>query len=99
MIEIFEILVKDDYILAGQHDPEGRLFLHFTYKDTGFTKSKYKSLLEDWHKTLETFRAMGIDAVYSAIPLDWKKEQKWQTMFGLDLVAKDDRAYFYKLEL
>lgn len=99
MIEIFEIVVKDNYILSGQNDPEGRLFLHFTYLGDGFTKAEYKGLLEDWTKILEGFAYMGIEAVYSAIPKEADKVRKWQTLFGLEPVAENDEAVFYSLEV
>lgn len=99
MIEIFEIVVKEEYILSGQYDPEGRLFLHFTYLENNFTKSMYRELIKDWADILDSFAQLGIPAVYSAIPKDAEKTRKWQTLFGLKPVAENDEAVFYSLEV
>lgn len=99
MIEIFQIVAKDDYILAGQNDPEGRLFLHFNYSGKKFGKAEYKALLEDWAKVLETFAYLGIPAVYSAVPKGKDKVMKWQTLFGLEPIAENEDAVFYSLEV
>lgn len=99
MIQIFPILEKDQYILMGQNNQEGHLFLHFEWKGEAFSKSTYLSLLEDWNKILDCFRAMGIGEVFSAIPHAWSKERKWQTMFGLSPHLENDNAVIYRLEI
>ena len=99
MIEIFPILHKEDYLLSGQKDPEGRLFLHFDWLGGSWTKAKYQQLLEDWKEILDAFAKMGITEVFSAIPHKWKKERKWQTLFGLEPIAEDENVVYYHLEV
>lgn len=99
MIEIFPILHKEEYLLSGQYDPEGRLFLHLDWTGGSWSKSKYLGMLEDWQKILEVFKMRGIDEVFSAIPLKWSKERKWQTLFGLGPFAENDVAVYYRLEV
>lgn len=99
MINIYPIVDKEDYLLMGQNDPEGRLFLHFEWKGGKFSPSKYKDTLEDWWSILDAFRHMGITEVFSAIPHEWKKERKWQTMFGLEPFAENGKAVYYRLEV
>lgn len=99
MINIYPIVDKEDYLLMGQNDPEGRLFLHFEWKGAKFTTAKYKEVLANWDAILDAFRQMGIPEVFSAIPHDWEKERKWQTMFGLEPFAENDKAVYYRLEV
>lgn len=99
MINIYPIVDKEDYLLMGQNDPEGRLFLHFDWKGGEFSPSKYRGLLKDWVSILDAFRQMGILEVFSAIPKDWDKERKWQTMFGLEPHAETEEAVYYRLEV
>lgn len=97
MISVFPIVHKEEYLLSGQYDREGRLFLHFEWTGDTWTKLKYQQLLEDWADILDAFVASGISEVFSAVPKDQDKIRKWQTLFGLEPVAENDEAVFYRL--
>lgn len=99
MIKIFSIVEKDNYMLMGQWSEDRRLFLHFNWTGGSWSKRKYVDLLEDWSTILETFQAMGISEVWSAIPHEWDGARKWQTLFGLSPVEETEQALHYKLEI
>lgn len=78
---------------------EDAAFLHFNYKLEVFSKSIYHYLLEQWTVILQKLKELGMSSVRSIIPDDWKKAQKWQTMFGLAPYAQGEGLTFYAMEI
>ena len=71
--------------------------LHLQVKDWGV--GVYKQLLDRWVIILEKLRELGLPAVFSFIDKQDTNAQKFQGMFGLELVGENEQGFLYKLEL
>lgn len=71
-------------------------YLHFNYKLDVFTKSIYKVLLESWILILDELKTQGVKEVRSIIPIEDFKTQKFQMMFGLDLIEDNSGYQVYR---
>ena len=83
------------YVLKAELNLEA-IFLHLEYKSERFTKTMYKSMLEDWLDITTALKESNVKEVYSCVPEGDKKIRRWQTMFGLEPLFVSDEIIIYR---
>ena len=78
---------------------ENDLYIHFKYTQEGFKLSDYKKMLVIWADVLLGLKDTGVLNIFSCIPKEEIKTNKFQVMFGLAPYKETDQAIIYRMEL
>jgi hypothetical protein len=78
---------------------ENNLHIHFEYTKTNFKLSDYKSMLDIWADVLLGLKDTGVKTIYSCIPKEEIKTNKFQVMFGLHPYKETEQLTIYRMEL
>ena len=75
------------------------LYIHFKYNKKDFKLSDYKEMLSIWSDVLLGLKDTGVKNIFSCIPKEEIKTNKFQVMFGLSPYKENDQATIYRMEL
>ena len=75
------------------------LYIHFKYTQEDFKLSNYKEMLNIWADVLLGLRDTGVKTIYSCIPKEEIKTNKFQVMFGLSPYKETGKVTVYRMEL
>jgi hypothetical protein len=78
---------------------KNNLYIHFEYTKKDFKLSDYKEMLNIWSDVLLGLKDTGIKTIFSCIPKEEIKTNKFQVMFGLSPYKETDQAAIYRMEL
>lgn len=90
-------LIETPYGRLGAQAVDGRLWVHCDIWE--WSKDVYKDCQKQWTRLLEHFRQHGIKRIFSAIPEQDPLVNKWQKLWGMKEVARDQGFVFYEKEL
>jgi hypothetical protein len=78
---------------------ENDLYIHFEYNRKDFKLSSYKEMLNIWSDVLLGLKDTGVKTIYSCIPKEEIKTNKFQVMFGLAPYKETEQFTIYRMEL
>ena len=78
---------------------ENNLYIHFEYTKKDFKLSNYKQMLSIWAGVLLGLKDTGVKTIYSCIPKEEVKTNKFQVMFGLAPYKETKEVTIYRMEL
>ena len=78
---------------------ENNLHIHFQYTKKDFKFSDYKEMLNVWADVLLGLKDSGVKTIYSCIPKEEVKTNKFQVMFGLAPYKEDSKQTLYRMKL
>ena len=78
---------------------ENNLYIHFEYTKKDFKLSDYKEMLNIWSDVLLGLKDTGVKTIYSCIPKEEIKTNKFQVMFGLVPYKETNQATIYRMKL
>lgn len=95
------LLLDSEYgKVFGEQWPDGKWFLHFSYKKESFKRKEYLGMLDEFSDLTSYLKSnCGLTEVYSCIPKKETKIRKFQTMFGLSPYQELESNIIYKGEL
>jgi hypothetical protein len=78
---------------------ENDLYIHFKYTKKDFKLSDYKGMLNIWADVLLGLKDTDVKIIYSCVPKEEIKTNKFQVMFGLQPYKETDQITIYRMEL
>ena len=82
-------VIKNEYGKFGYEEYEGNPFIHLTLNKWSHTLFK-NYYLPMWAKILEEFKEMGYENVFAITNEDEEFIRKFQSMFGMEEIARED---------
>ena len=91
------VITTDDMAtLEYEAAPSGVVMVHLTVHNNVWSKAKYKEWKKRWEQIKLDTKEQGIDELFTLVPNNDKKLNKFQRVFGFSLMLEFSDANLYR---